>query len=133
MRKREIIRNLRKHYNVNTKLFSEYDFEVVTDKKSYFVKVLNVTSDYQVTINSKKIWDLKKGNVSGIRFKTVSSSLVNLEDFNKLDNKVIVFISKPYKVLKALNESDLLDISEVKVVNNIFITSNIEELIEHLK
>jgi hypothetical protein len=133
MRKRELIKSLKKHFNVNTKFFSDYDFEVESSSKTYFVKVLNVTSNHQVTINSKIVWDLKKGVISGIRFKTVTSSLVNLEEFNKLDNRIIVLTSKPFKVLKVLNESDLLDISNEKEVNDTFITSDIDELIEYIK
>jgi len=133
MRKRELIKSLKKHFNVNTKFFSDYDFEVESSSKTYFVKVLNITVNHQVTINSKTVWDLKKGVISGIRFKTVASSLVNLEEFNKLDNRIIVLTSKPFKVLKVLNESDLLDISNEKEVNDTFITSDIDELIEYIK
>lgn len=132
MRKKEIFKNLKNKYNVTNKHFSVYDFKVVTDNKTYYVKVLNLTTNHQVTINSKNIWNLKKGVINGIRFKTVTSSLVNFEEFNKLDNKIVVFTSKPYKVLKVLNESDLLDISNIKEVNNTFITSDIEEVIEHI-
>jgi hypothetical protein len=133
MRKKEILKKLKKHYNVNVKLFGEYDFEVVTESKTYYLKVLNITVNHQVTINSKIIWNLKKGVINGIRFKTASSSLLNLEEFNKLDNKIIVFTSKPFKVLKALNESDLLDISDTNEVNETFFTSDIEELIGYIK
>jgi len=133
MRKREIIKKLKRIYKIKTKSLGVYDFEVITDNKSYFVKIINITNNYQVTINSKIIWDLKKGTINGIRFKAVSSNLISLKEFNKLENKVVIFTSKPYKVLKVLNESDLLDISNEKTVNDIFITSKIEDLIEYIK
>ena len=133
MRKREIGKNLKQHFSVESKFLGNYDFKVIGNSKSYFIKVLNVTKNHQVTINSKLIWSLKKGKIDGIKFNTITSELLNLKEFNKLDNKIIVLTNKPYKLLKALNESDLKDISNEKVVNNIFITSDIIELIEYIK
>jgi hypothetical protein len=79
------------------------------------------------------VWSLKKGKIKGIKFNTITSELLNLKEFNKFENKIIIMTNKPYKLLKALNESDLKDISNEKVVNNIFITSDIIELVEYLK
>ena len=132
MRKKEIIKKLRTEFKVKSNRFGNYNFEVISGNKSYFVRVLNITINHQITINSKIIWDLKKGVTSGIRFKTISSNLINLEEFNKLDNKVIFLTSKPFKILKALNESDLLDVSNDNVVNETFITSDITEFIGYL-
>lgn len=133
MRKREIGKNLKQHFNVKSKFLGDYDFNVDGDNKSYHIKVLNITDNHQVTINSKLIWSLKKGKIKGIKFNTISSELLNLKEFNKLENKIIIMTNKPYKLLKALNESDLKDISEEKVVNNIFITSDFIELLEYIK
>ncbi len=133
MRKREIGKNLKQYFNVKTKFLGDYDFKVDRDAKSYYIKILNITDNHQVTINSKLVWSLKKGKIKGIKFNTITSELLNLKEFNKLENKIIVMTSKPYKLLKALNESDLKDISNEKVVNNIFITSDIIELVEYLK
>lgn len=133
MRKRELIKRLKNQFSINKKLLNDYDFEVFTGTKSYFVKVLNISNNYQITVNSKLVWNLKKGIVDGIRFKSTSSSLLQIKEFNKLENKIVFFSSKPYKILKAINESDLIDISDKNVVNDIFITSEINELIEYLK
>jgi hypothetical protein len=133
MRKREIGKNLKQYFNVKSKFLGDYDFKVDGNTKSYYIKVLNITDNHQVTINSKLIWSLKKGKIKGIKFNTISSELLNLKEFNKLENKIIIMTNKPYKLLKALNESDLKDISDEKIVNNIFITSDFIELIEHIK
>ena len=133
MRKREILKNLKKKFEVDVKYFNEYDFEVITDSKSYFVKVLNITENHQITINSKLIWNIKKGKIHGIKFNTVSSVFLNLREFNKLENKIIVLTNKPHKLLRVLNESDLEDVSEEKVINDVFIAYSIDELIEHIK
>ena len=133
MRKGKLIRALKRDYEVNVKYYSHYDFEIKVDSKTYYVKVLNVSLTHQVTINSKYVWNLKKGKLSGIKFVTLDSELLNLKEFNKLDNKIIIFTNKPYKILKVLNESDLKDISNEKIVNNIFITHDLDDLIEYIK
>ena len=132
MRKRGIVKKLRSEYEVNTKLFGIYDFEIVKESKSYYVKVLNITKNHQITVNSKLIWNIKRGRVDGIKFNTISSDLLNLSEFNKLENKIIVLTNKPYRLLKALNESDLKDISEESVVNEIFVTSDFLRLKEYI-
>ena len=133
MRKRELIRNIKEKYQVNIKYFGDYDFEVKGSLESYFVKVLNITENHQITINSKVIWNLKKGKIKGIKFNTTSSKFIHLKEFNKYKNKIIVFTSKPYKILKALNESDLIDISTDSLVNDIYFTSNINDILSYIK
>lgn len=133
MRKRELIKDLRVKYDVKIKRFGDFDFEIITSTKSFHVKVLNITVNHQITINSKLIWDIKRGKIKGIKFNTISSELLNLKEFNKLENKIVFLTNSPYKLLKALNESDLKDISNELIVNDIFITSNILELFNFLK
>lgn len=133
MRKGKLIKALRKDFDIKVKRFSTYDFEIIKASKIYYLKVVNISSTHQITINSKHIWNLKKGKINGIKFKTLNSELLNLKEFNKFDNKIIVFTDKPYKVFKALNESDLKDISDEKVINDIFVTYELSKLIKHIK
>lgn len=133
MIKREIIKKIRKKYKVNTKRFDIYDFEIIGESNTYHVKVLNITNSHQITINSKIIWELKKGKLNGIRFKTLSSELLSINKFNNYKNKIILLTEKPYKILKVLNESGLKDISEKEIIDDIFVTSDIDELIRYIK
>ncbi|KFZ26261.1 MAG: hypothetical protein KQ78_01506 [Candidatus Izimaplasma bacterium HR2] len=133
MRKGKIIKNLKEKYEVKTKYFKDYDLEVSNKSKTYYIKVLNVSNNHQITVNSKLIWNIKKGKLDGIKFNTLDSILLSLKEFNKLDNKIIMFTNKPYKLLKALNESDLIDISEETEINDIFVTYNISKLVEYMK
>ena len=133
MRKRELVKKLKQDNKVNIKYFGEYDFEIITNSKSYKVKILNITNNHQITINSKIIWSLKKGKIKGIKFNTITSELLNLKEFNKFENKIVFLTNIPYRILKVLNESDLLDISKENMVNDIFITSDIEDLINYIK
>ncbi len=133
MRKGKIIKNLKEKYEVKTKYFKDYDLEVSNKSKTYYIKVLNISSNHQITVNSKLIWNIKKGKVDGIKFNTLDSVLLSLKEFNKLDNKIIIFTNKPYKLLKALNESDLIDISAESEINDIFITYDISKLLEYME
>ena len=133
MRKRKIIKNLKEKYDVKIKYFKEYDLEVSSKSKTYYIKVLNVSSNHQITINSKLIWNIKKGKIDGIKFNTLDSVLLSLKEFNKLDNKIIMFTNKPYKLLKVLNESDLIDISEESKINDIFVTYDISKIVEYME
>ena len=133
MRKGKIIKNLKEKYEVKTRYFKDYDLEVSNKSKTYYIKVLNVSNNHQITVNSKLIWNIKKGKLDGIKFNTLDSVLLSLQEFNKLDNKIIMFTNKPYKLLKALNESDLIDISEESEINDIFVTYDISKLLEYLE
>jgi hypothetical protein len=77
----------------------------------YNVLIVNVSTCTQVTINSKNIWELKKGKLDGLRFRANDFVLLNLKRFMELNNKIIIFSNKPYKVLKVLNESEVEDVS----------------------
>ena len=44
-----------------------------------------------------------------------------------------MFSEKPYKVLKQVNESDIVDISNQDIVNETLITSNIEKVLDYIK
>lgn len=104
------------------------EYIVCLHDKTYNIKVLGVTRKSILTINSPKIWQIKFGKVMMNRFKTSSSRIINLSQFNKLENRVVVFKSKPYKILKHLNESDIIDISSSKTINETMVFKNIESI-----
>lgn len=132
MKKREVIRKLKENFDVNIKYFGVYDFSFVKGSKTYHVKVLNVSSSHQITINSRSIWELKRGRIRGIKFDTIDSKLESLEEYNRLNNKIIFLTEKPFKILKVLNESDLEDISDEKLIFDTFVTHKLSELISHI-
>jgi len=133
MRKRQISKILKESFKVTQMFFSECDFKVDNGNDTFHVKVINVLSTHQVTVNSQDIWEIKKGRIKGIRFEAISSDIVNLSEFNKLDNKIIFLANKPFKLLKVLNESELLDISGKNEFDNMFVSSDILKIIEFIK
>ncbi len=127
MSKKKIIEVLG-NVEVKKAFFKEYDYIIFKDDKKYFVKVIRVNSSSILTINSKTMWEIKYGKHSGISFKTSSNVFVDLKKFSLLENKIIIFKEKPYKLLKYVNESELVDISENKKINDITIFNNINDL-----
>lgn len=109
--------------------FKEYNYLVVHDKKEYHIKVLNVNKNTILSINSKYVWEITKGKVSGIRFSTISKTLIDMRVFNKFTNKIIIFKSTPYKILKIVNESEVIDISDTTQIFDINIYHSINEII----
>ncbi len=111
MTRREIVRELKLNYNCTKKENSNYDLVLNFSNIKYNILILKANSNTQITINSKNIWELKKGNLDGLRFKAINSVLINLKEFMELENRIIIFTNRPYKILKVLNESEVKDIS----------------------
>jgi hypothetical protein len=108
--------------------FHTYDYDLIKDHEVFHIKILNVNKNTILSINSKFIWEIKTGKPSGISFKTTSSTLINLKEFNKKKNKIIVFKEKPYKILKYINESEVVNISNQKEINDIKIFNSFKEI-----
>ena len=111
MTRREIMKRLKLSYDCSKKENSSSDVVITYCDTKYRVLIIKVSTSTQVTINSKIVWELKKGKLDGIRFVAVDSVLLNLKTFMESKNKIIIFTNKPYKVLKVLNESEVKDIS----------------------
>ena len=103
MRKRKIIKNLKEKYDVKIKYFKEYDLEVSSKSKTYYIKVLNVSSNHQITINSKLIWNIKKGKIEIISggnsnfCKTIINTNIKHGIENVTKEKFLQFLSENEK------------------------------------
>ncbi len=125
---RQIKRELEKEYIIKKRSSRYYDFIIILNDKEYIVKFLNIKINTLITINSIDIWNLKIGKADGIRFKSSSSNLLNLGEFMKQENKIILLKNKPYKILQHINESDIIDISNSIKNDSTYIISNLQEL-----
>lgn len=94
------------------KFFKEYTYQAIDGEKMYHILVLPVTGSSILTINSKYVWDIKYGKQQGARFVTRTTKRLNMQNFMKLENKVVAFRGKPYKIHKYINESEVVDISD---------------------
>lgn len=113
---------------IKKKYFSCYDYEIVSGDKIYHLKKLNVNSSSILNINSQYFWEIKKGRLSGSNFKTSSKKLIDMRDFVDFDHKIVVFRSKPFKIFKYINESEIVDVSNVKEINDILIFNSVKAI-----
>ncbi len=128
MKKKDIIKHLVENYNGKRARFSDYDVVFQKDGKEYYAKILQVSSSNQITINSTIIWEIKSGRISGVRYKATSSRMIDLSTFRRYENKVLLFTDTPYRVLKYLNESDLVDVSNEHNVHGIFYLDSVQKI-----
>lgn len=126
MTKGQIIKYLVNKYNAKKVRFKDHDASFVYNEEEYFIKVLRVNSNNQVTVNSTIIWEIKSGKLDGVRYVPTSKKLVNLKEFMKHKNKIIIFTEKPYRVLKCLNEADVLDVSDKNYVHKTYYLNSVE-------
>lgn len=102
--------------------FKCFDFLMVKDDIKYHIKILNINKNKILSINSLSVWEIKSGKLKGINFKTGSTKFLDMRQFNELPNKVVILKKKPYKILKYINESEVVDISDNIEINSIEIT-----------
>ena len=124
MTKRQILKYLKSEFNTEKRSDNSYDITLNIKEKKYYVKIVNTNSNVLVSLNSKYVWEIKKGKISGIRFIKHSSRLIDLKKFMTKEQKIVILTNKPYKILKQVNESDIIDVSNEKYVHNIFITNS---------
>ncbi len=126
MKKRDIIRELKQLGKLkrNTKIPTQYVLQTENDK--YMVFIIKTTSTVQVGINSPKVIEISKGRLYGIKYKKTSSLLYRWD--NKEQKVLIVLLDTPYRILKYINENELVDISEEKQVHNIQFIRLINEI-----
>lgn len=133
MTKKQIVKAILQTYNGKKASFKEYDVSFLHHEQHYYVKIMPVTAKTIVTVNSSIMWELKKGRFDGPRFKTTSKELVDLKSFMKHEHKFIIFLEKPYKILKAINESDLEDISHLNSVHGVSYFFDVNEIENGIK
>lgn len=133
MTRRKILKKLKLNYDCSKKVNSSSDLIMNLNNNKYHVLIIKVSTNTLVTINSKHMWKLKRGKINGIRFKTVDSILLNLKGFMELTNKIIIVTNKPYKVLKAINESEVEDVSEKSSVYDFKLIHDLTKINDILK
>ena len=120
MKKREVKKLLKEH-NINKSKRLEFDYEV----NDAFIKLLSTNTNTQLTINSPTVYEIQSGKLDGIRFIRKSSVLSR---FKKTDKVILVLLQKPYRVLKYINENEVVDISTETSAHNMTIVHTLEQL-----
>ncbi|MCF7926563.1 MAG: hypothetical protein K9L74_03220 [Candidatus Izimaplasma sp.] len=128
MTKRQLIKKLQKKYDVKRTRFKPYDLILHYNTESYHIKILRITPTDQLTINSKYVWNRQKGKRDGARFIVKRNDLIYMNKVFKQSNPIILCTNKPFKVLKYINESEVINISEKKVIHKIPFLSSISDI-----
>ncbi len=133
MTKRQLLKKIKSEYIVEKRKENSYDIVILLNGKKIYVKILNISLNTILSLNSKYVWELKKGKISGIRFITYSSNIINLKDFMKKENKVVILTKMPYKIFRQINESDIEDVTNEKLVNNVLLITNPHSIYDFFK
>ncbi len=123
MKKRQIIETLKQEYQTLKKEDASHQLIVLLNGKKVYVKIVNISANAIFSFNSKTVWEIKKGKISGIRFIQTSSTFLKTETFMDKTDKVIIFTTRPYKILRQINEADIEDVSEQAMVNGVLVIS----------
>ena len=121
------MKHLIDQYQGKKVLFGDHDFEITANERTYYIMFIKVGPNTQLTVNSKTHIELATGRLEGIRFKKRQSTLLNLRNFSTKKNKIIFLLGKPFRMLKYLNESDIVDISKDKVVHDYHIFNTFKD------
>ena len=108
-------------------LFKDYDYMVQHNTETYYVKKIGASHRTILSINSKYVWEIRRGRPDGLNFKTSGKTMIDMKEFSKRKNKIVVLDSKPYKILKYLNESEVEDITNETEVHDIKICHSFYE------
>ncbi|QMS84569.1 hypothetical protein [Candidatus Xianfuyuplasma coldseepsis] len=120
-------------YHVKRKYFGTYTYQITKDNLTYHVLVLPTSRSHLVTINSKYIWNIKSGAIQGARFVTRSVKTIKMNEFLKLQNPIVVFKNSPYKILKYINESEVVDITTSLDAHDLTILPTKQSIVPWLK
>lgn len=127
MNKRKLLKVLSTQFDINKTKAKDYDFDMVYMGIEYRIKILCIPKNAQLTVNSSTVWEIGKGKLDGIRFIKSSSDLYRFNGFSKFKNKVVLLSEEPYKILKYVNESDLIDISQEIYIDDIILIRNLKQ------
>ena len=127
------LQKLLPNHRVKRGVFKDYTYKVTINDNTYHILYLGVSKSNLVTINSKYIWDIKSGVAEGINFKTTSTRRIDLTTFQKHPNKIIVLKTHPYKILKYINESEVVPLGDESNVYGIDIHYSMDSLVHKLQ
>jgi len=123
-----MIKKVKRYCQLKKTLLKPYDYIFHHKENIYHFKMIRFFGEAIVTFNSRNHLSIKTGRVKDGRFITKKETLISLDGFSDVNQGVIVFDKKPYKLLIQLNESDIEEISD-RFVHHYTLVSKEEDLI----
>lgn len=98
-------------YNVKVLKNEPYDIVCSKENRAFHLKIVFVPSNSEIQINNKTTWEVKYGAGSTIGRSQPNRKLLTdvIEFMNyETENKVIVVYPKPKKIVKYINECEIV-------------------------
>ena len=103
-----LIRKMLQSFGTYKASYDDSHYTIEKNNKLFKILFIKSSKDTQITINSPTVVEVVKGRLSGIRYKKLSSTL---HRFDSKDIDIILVINtKPYRILKYLNENQISQI-----------------------
>ena len=127
-----MIKKVKRYCQLKKAMLKPYDYICHHKENVYHLKMITFFGDAIVTFNSRNHLSIKIGKVKDGRFLTKKEKIISLDGFSDVNQGVIVFDKTPFKLLKQLNESDIVKI-ETRFVHDYILISKEEDLLALLK
>ena len=126
MKKKIALENLKSKGTVKRSRKQPFHYTLTTENETYNVFIFKISDTHQLTINSPKVIELAKGKLYGIKYKKTNSMLYRWDD--KSTKVIIILLETPYRILKYINENEIVDISKNNIVHNISLIHSISDI-----
>lgn len=105
---------------VNKSQIKAYDYDLIINEVKYLIKLVNIGRYKEVSFNSNSHWQLKPDK---------KLQLINPQGFDKLlGHKIIILIGSPEKVVKYINENEIVFVKPLDkcYTYNVFLEEELE-------
>ena len=124
MKKRELINYLKDNHTF-TYGKTPFQYQTVIDGVTYNILFIKANEHKQITINSPKVIEVANGRLNGVRYQKRGSIFYRWTD--KETPVLFCLQGSPYRILKYINENEVVDISGEKKIHNIHIIQSLND------
>lgn len=125
MKRKELLKYLKENHTVSNGR-SPFQYQVEINNTVYNLLFIKTNEHKQVTINSPKVVEVASGKLDGVRYQKRSSIFYRWSDQNQ--HVLLCLSHSPYRILKYINENEVVDISSEKHIHNIQIIRSIHDI-----
>lgn len=123
-----MIKTMKRYCDVKKVVMKPYDYICHHKENIYHIKTIRFSRSAIVTFYSRNHLSIKTGKIKDGRFLTKKERIISLDGFADVHQGVLLFDKEPYKILKQLNESDIVEVKD-STVHHYKLLSKEEDLI----